>query len=392
MTKGMIIVTLYAEQQVRAAMSLLSLQKWANYVSASVVEPFVQNSMLKLPVISSQQELATKLRFRDYFDIDIWNHKSVLVNATPLIPWETFISQAPNKYIFVIILNDLKKVERSIFIDDEILEEEDCNNALIDFTGKSRFYIDQLLKVKLVRRVCLSFYKIKMNIDDFTNTIYGNFSSSDVIVWFSVWKGFSGQSRVRILQQNFFRSKQTFTMLYTSKKVSDDSQKYIKNFLKSEPNKYVAISIRTVLRAKFLPRFEHASFFHNCIKKLKVVINNSTNIINSTTFVAMDLGRFGDGVAENFMYKNVINDIETEVFKTVYNNSLTMQKWEQSFIQSTNGITDSGYIAAMQRTIVENSRCLVLLGGKSKFQESLLSTYKEKHVNTMCTYEVCYEK
>ena len=106
----------------------------------------------------------------------------------------------------------------------------------------------------------------------------------------------------------------------------------------------------------------------------------------------MDLGRFGDSIVENFIYKNVINDIETEVFKTVYNNSLTMQKWEQSFIQSTNGITDSGYIAAMQRTIVENSQCLILFGGKSNFQRTLLSTYKEKHVNTMCTYEVCYEK
>ena len=64
----------------------------------------------------------------------------------------------------------------------------------------------------------------------------------------------------------------------------------------------------------------------------------------------------------------------------------------QIFVQVTNGIKDSGYIAALQRTVVENSRCLVLFGGRSNFQRTLLSTYKEKHVNETCIYEVCYEK
>ena len=90
------------------------------------------------------------------------------------------------------------------------------------------------------------------------------------------------------------------------------------------------------------------------------------------------------------MHKDVINNIETEVFQTVYNNSLTMQKWEQTFVQATNGIKDKGYIAAVQRTIVENSQCLILLGGKSNFQQTLLLSYKEKHKET-CIHEVCYE-
>ena len=74
----------------------------------------------------------------------------------------------------------------------------------------------------------------------------------------------------------------------------------------------------------------------------------------------------------------------------MYNNSLTMRKWEQSFIQASGGITDSGYIAAMQRTIVENGRCLVLFGGRSNFQRTLLSAYEEKH-NSTCVYKVCYK-
>ena len=389
--KGMILVILYAEQQVGAAMNLFSLQKWAKLVGASVVEPFVHNSMFKLPKVSSEKQLATQLRYSDYFNIDIWNNMSVAMNGAPLIPWEKFIDQAPKKYIFVAILNSLKKEERAIYIGDEIMKQESCNDSFNQFTSKYSFYIDHLLQVKLVRRVCLSFYKTIMDIDKFTKIIYGNFSSSDVIVWFQVWKGFAHHDRVRVLQQDFYRSKETFAMLHTSKRISDDSKKYIKEILNSEPGLYTAISIRTVLRGKYLPRSEHSSFFHSCIKKLEGVVS-STSLINSTKFVAIDLGRFGDSIAGKFIDENIIKDIETDVFQSMYNNSLTMQKWEQSFIQASNGTTDSGYIAAMQRTIVENSQCLILFGGASNFQRTLLSAYKEKHINARCIYEVCYKQ
>ena len=389
--QGMILVTLYAEQQVGAAMNLFSLQKWAKLVGASVVEPFVNNSMFKLPVVSSEKQLAVQLRYSDYFDIDIWNNMSIAMNGTPLIPWEEFIDKAPKKYIFVGIVNSLEKEERTVYIGDEIMKQKYCGNAFINLTNEYSFYIDHLLQVKLVRRVCLSFYKTIMHIDNFTEIIYGDFSSSDVIVWFQVWKGFAHHDRVRVLQEHLFRSKKTFAMLHTSKRISDDSKKYIKIFLNSEPGLYTAISIRTVLRGKYLPRSDHSSFFHDCIKKLGSVIS-SISIVNSTKFVAMDLGRFGDRIAGRFIDKNVMNDIEIDVFQTVYNDSLTMLRWEESFIQATNGITDSGYIAALQRTIVESSQCLVLFGGKSNFQRSLLSTYKEKHINASCIYKVCYKE
>ena len=389
-TNGRVLVSLYAEQQVGAAMNMFSLQKWAKSVNASVVEPFVQNSMLRLPIVFSEKRLATQLRFRDYFDIDIYNNMSIVLNGTPLIPWETFVDQTPKKYIFVAIVNSLRKEERAIYIDDEIAEQEYCNDTFYYFTDKYRFYISQLQTI-LVRRVCLSFYKTIMNIDKFTSAIYGNINSSDVVVWFQIWKGFSKNTRVRIFQQYFHRSRETLQMLHTSKRISDDSRRYIKEFLKSEPGKYAAISVRTVVRGKYLPRANHSSFFHNCIKELGNVIRSS-NISDMTKYLAMDLGRFGDSVVENYIYKYIIKNIEAELLQTVYNNSSTMWKWEQSFIQATNGITDTGYIAAMQRTVVENGQCLVLFGGRSNFQRTLLLTYKEKHGNETCIFEVCYEK
>ena len=149
-------------------------------------------------------------------------------------------------------------------------------------------------------------------------------------------------------------------MLSTSKKIKTDSLHYIHNVLKSKPREYTAISIRTVLRAKHMPKPDHEFFFRNCLKKLRDVIS-STNISvdNAVMFMSMDLGQFGDIEANSFLSEELMHYIETSIFQIVYNNSLTMEEWEQSFVQATNGITDNGYIAAMQRTILENSKCLV---------------------------------
>ena len=67
-----------------------------------------------------------------------------------------------------------------------------------------------------------------------------------------------------------------------------------------------------------------------------------------------------------------------------------MQEWESSFVDSTDGITDTGYIAAVQKAVLENSKCLIMFGGRSNFQRSILIDYKGKHGNNSCVYEVCY--
>ena len=71
---------------------------WAKCVNASVVEPFVINSMFRIPIVFSEKQLATQLRFRYYFDI-YNNMRMSILNRTPLImiPWETFADQTPKK-------------------------------------------------------------------------------------------------------------------------------------------------------------------------------------------------------------------------------------------------------------------------------------------------------
>jgi len=170
--EGVILVQLYAEQQVGAAMNMFSLQKWAKTVNASVVEPFVVNSELRLPSVTSHEALSKELRFSDYFNIETWNELSIQNNGTPLISWEYFLDHIPTKYIFVNVINDLRKdVEKPVHVDDEIMNEPLCKEAFLFFIRKYSFYIDKLVQAKLVRRLCFSFYKTRMNINDFTKHI-----------------------------------------------------------------------------------------------------------------------------------------------------------------------------------------------------------------------------
>ena len=388
---GVILVSRYAEQQIGAAMNLFSLQKWAKTVNAFVVEPFVINSEFRLPFINSPTALSNMLRFHDYFNINIWNEMSIQNNGTPLISWEHFLTHKRTKYIFVNVINDLiKDVEKPLHINDEIMYEPLCQEAFSWFKRKHSFYINILVQAKLVRRVCFSFYKTRMNISDFTRHIYGPHDPSEVIVWILTWKGFAYNNRVRVVQQYFHRSQETLPMVHASNRVIADAQNYVGQYLGTKFGEYVGISIRTVVRAKYLPDEEQKyTFFKNCFKNLGETIQ-LLNVTSKKIFMSLDLGRFGDKTQTLFISPPMISSIEDTLFQTVYNGSVTMQEWESSFIDSTNGITDSGYIAAVQRTILDNSKCLIMFGGRSNFQRSIAVEFKEKHGNNSCIYNVCY--
>ena len=66
----------------------------------------------------------------------------------------------------------------------------------------------------------------------------------------------------------------------------------------------------------------------------------------------------------------------------------TGHDWEDSFVQATGGIVDSGYIALVQKTLVVNATCIVIAGVDSQFQNFMLSEYKAR-VKHPCIYRVC---
>ena len=394
-SKGFVLANNYFEQQTGAAMNLLTLSKWAKTVGVFPVEPFVKDSLLHNHLSTKNViKLKRALHFHDYFDIDLWNEMCLNVSAMPLISWNAFTSHNSGKFILVLSIGE--ETSKLAFVNDEIMNEAVCKESFPDYESKLQYYITNFvgLDMEIVRRVCISFNDHQpIHIDTFSSIIYGDQDPSDVVVWFNTWRGIMGNRRIKIIEHEYTRKVETVEMLESSQRIIDDSKKYIKDILQSDIGKYVAISFRAVKRAKrfyLKEKKDPMEFLHSCILNLQKTIS----LINNNTggvFLAQDLGRFGDVVDIKYLTDDMITAIKNELFQHIYNGELTTEKWEQQFIDITGGITDSGYIAAVQSEILKHSKCLVMFGGDSNFQRRVLYRYKQGRTNSdTCIHEVCY--
>jgi len=67
----------------------------------------------------------------------------------------------------------------------------------------------------------------------------------------------------------------------------------------------------------------------------------------------------------------------------------TVSEYEEDFITAANGISDTGYIGTIQKAIALKAKCIIMIGGFSTFQDSLIAEFKE---NSDCIVKLCYGK
>jgi len=63
------------------------------------------------------------------------------------------------------------------------------------------------------------------------------------------------------------------------------------------------------------------------------------------------------------------------VLNIVYGNK-SIESYEKDFIQATNGVTDSGYVGAVQRTTAINAISIIVVVGRPKFQMRIMNCIK----------------
>ena len=76
------------------------------------------------------------------------------------------------------------------------------------------------------------------------------------------------------------------------------------------------------------------------------------------------------------MSEDLVNKLVPKLVKTVYGDKWNWTEWKNSFIQATGGITDGGYIASLQKTLVINASCIIMAGKFSLFQWTMLHEFK----------------
>ena len=389
-----VICSSYWEQQTNAILNLWSLQKWANVTGLRVVEPFASQSTLGLSYqVLYNYNYTNALCFSDYFDLDFWNTMcKENYGIPPLEKWSTFAHGPLKKTVVVILV--YYRFPIGEYVNAYTDELRYCREAKKRFYDQHAKLFDRL-QIQVVRNVCFIFNQKKrytISLDKFNSLIL---LDNDVNVWFSDWRGIDPR-RVPItdhkeLFRNYEGEQKVLAMVKTSQRILRDSRKYVNKNLNAKFGEYTAVAFRTVgrknaLAAKGISRFNIMQYFYKCSEDVKQAL-----LPSHAKSLAIDLGRFGDLTANRYFK---LNDDGTKLFnfvlKNVYGNK-SIGEYENELIRAANGIEDSGYIGAMQKTIAENAGQLIVVGGHSSFQRSMVMNFRAKNQDCQdCVICICY--
>ena len=386
---GYVLSLTYREQQTRAAANMYSLQCWAKTLLVNIVEPFLHDSRLVVPLDPSQDSM---LPFSHLFSLQAWDVLTVKLGFAPLAPWRQFLAEAPRELIVVHL-----KYSSGMSIHERIVSGEKATHlALTDAykegcTQKPGFsnrldYLAQY-RFKVVREVCVNFmHGDEITLLQFNTHVLGSHHPRDVSIVMNEWRGFapSTDSGKRVLINDACWARSTIlSSLYLrpSKQVYCEAHKYREMYLRGQD--YVAVIVRT---EKIRTCSEMN--MHECLQKtLKLLasVQKKTNL--SSIFLSMDIGHYGSNSnASGFSkldYKAEYNDF----ISRIYGKGVSIDLWEKSF-EDTTSVRETGYIALLQKVLAAKASCLVVVGGGSFQKHTILlhRTFSKRKGQTPCVH------
>ena len=385
----------YYEQQTNALLNMWTMQKWAKYMGFKVLEPFAHDSILGFSNKLLERCNSTNvLRFSDYFDLDIWSNKSKKkYGIPPLEKWNTFVLSPMKKTVVVLLVYQAHQSDGQ-YVGNGIKNHRDCVSQKEGFYNRHAKLFDKL-QIKVVRNVCFAFRHKTISLHLFNSLILAD---TNVNIWFSAWRGIDVGGRIPIydhheLHRGYDGLANVLAMAKTSPRVLKDCRKYVNTTLKRDFKEYTAVAFRTgnkrtELVRKGYSREQVIEYFHKCAKQVHTAL---LKVPSSAIFAAIDLGRFGDLSAHEGYFK--FQDTGAKLFKLIlddiYGNK-SIDDYENELIRAANGVQDSGYIGAMQKTIAENAKHLIVVGGYSNFQRSMVVAFTKSNNCRNCVTYICY--
>ena len=174
-----------------------------------------------------------------------------------------------------------------------------------------------------------------------------------------------------------------------SPRLLSDAEYYESHFLNSGNDSGVALMLRLERMMEYLQQPQHSSGW-TADKCLSEALRLTKEIQTSGyPTVTLDVGKFGSASFRGTGSKHLTEKSKLLLMQ-LYDNTLTFEEWEESFTKATGGVENSGYIAALQRTLASRAKCLVLVGG-GNFQDLALKDYLRNHPNEeyRCIHLVC---
>lgn len=361
---GYILVLSFREQQTKASDNLFDLQCWARSLRVNIVEPFVENSHLVVP-IPANSSTTQLFKFGDIFDAEVWRLLSMQHNFPPLTPWEAFYTNAPRELIVVRFkyrtykMGLQKGTSRTTTPHNELCEISEELRAKVEYLTKTHNFV-------VVREVCINFVSGgDLTSRQFNQRIYDNFEPESVTVLMEQWRGLSPQEggrRVSLSNACSGTSMASMPYAWPSQKLICDSRKYKQKFFQGK--EYISVMVRTEKMGRVGTSQE---FMSSCLNKTLNewrALKASTGVTN--TFLAMDIGHYGSYslVGKNNDKYHPFVHLYTDFIKELFGEDATIESWESTF-ESIVPRKDMGYIGSLQKAVAAQGKCMVLTGGGS---------------------------
>ena len=397
----------YMDQVSWATTRLRSLQCWAARLGtfAGVVEPFVNNVFLGVPLTRQAVAESSNLSFGDLFDLKTWNRIGGQQGFPPLASWEEFLAKAPRKVVLVQIV-----YEYDYHCPEDSQPVTTCNHTRLR-TFFTEFLEPHLFSVH--SEVCVDFNQHGfISRSEFNHLIFsGAFGSESVSLVFDEWRAMYPFVVIRDRDIKCFLQFKDVECSPLSTQMADTTalslqpatnilviaQKYISLHLKVSHG-FVAVLVRweKILLYHFyrLDRVKKLYTGNSCMKLIVEYLEEvrRTKGIDSV-FFSTDVGRFGSSTFHmyNATRENLpgVTRYTEELIRHMYGTSMTLEQYEQTVVD-VSGSTNPVLIAQVMKAVAANARCLLLVGS-GLFHEHTLSMYKELHKGVDCykIIEVC---
>ena len=380
----------YSGQQVAGIQAMVSLQCWVSSFNLPmrILEPIMSNTMF---VSVPRHPDNTFLAFSDLFDIRHFNRISESLGYALVGTREEFFSEAPRNVIFV--KSGPKNEPTKVVWTAESNADGEQNCYTFQDGRLVHFAEEQSLCFVRIIQAPTTLSRIFMTDKEVREIIFGDYLPQHVTLIFSKWQTpwyVENEELENPEQCRRFGKNSNKEQFLPSPRLLTDAEYYETHFLNSSTE--VALMLRIERMQQFLEIHRHSKEWtaDQCLDeavKLTKEIRTS-----GYPMITLDLGTFGSASLSKFLGEDesALTEKSKSLLAELYDNKMTFEEWEESFIKASAGVEHSGYIAALQRTLASRAKCLILVGGGS-FQNLALEDYLKNHQDPedQCIHIVC---
>ena len=392
----------YPGQQGAGVRAIASFQCFLGSINQqlSIVEPYVEGTNFR----GYTNDDTNNIKFSDIFDFGHFNAASRERGYAELVKMEEFVRWSPKYTILFLIKTAGSKrvIWTSEFGSEGVKCLREMDMERLDTEDQQAIVNSQEMLYKIKRKgVCIvrviamdAHWKKEQTLEHTTRFIFDQWLPQEVTLIFNFWSEYSSfpiSTSVNGINCKLeFITNGTKYQFQPSQRLLRDARIYEERFLGG--NNSIAVMIRVERTLEYLKERRSERKIGDLTECFKEVMNLTKEIAGPLVLplVTMDIGRYGSRSFNKKKRDKNIVDISKDMLRTLYQNKWSFKSWEKSFIQASDGTTNSGYIGALQRTLASRAKCLILMGG-GNYQALAVQNYIDNHEEEMknCIHLVC---